>query len=116
MIKIQSSSYPLVWQVDNSYSLPSTTGQVRWNGSSKCFEVCDNNNGNYTASGGWMRIDNTVQLSSDPQMQSILEWAKKKMIEDKNIEKLAKEYPAVKDAKEKLDIIIKLVQDENSST
>jgi len=35
------------------------------------------------------------------------------MIEDEKIEKLAKEYPAVKDAKEKLDIIIKLVQDES---
>jgi hypothetical protein len=38
------------------------------------------------------------------------------MVEDERIEKLGKEYPAVKDAKEKLDIIIKLVQDENSST
>jgi hypothetical protein len=112
MIKIQSSSYPLVWQIDNSYSLPSTIGQVRWNGATKCFEVCDNSSYN----GGWVRIDNTVQLSSDPQIQSVIEWAKKKMIEDENIEKLAKEYPAVKDAKEKLDIIIKLVQDENSST
>lgn len=114
MIKIQQSSYPLVWQIDNSYSLPSTTGQVRWNGNTKCFEVCDNNNSSYN--GGWMRIDNTVQLSSDPQIQSVLEWAKKKMTEDAKIEQLAKEYPAVKDAREKLDIIIKLVQDESIKT
>jgi hypothetical protein len=39
-------------------------------------------------------------------------WAKKKMQEDQRIEELAKQYPAVKDAKEKLDIIVKLVQDE----
>ena len=111
MIKIQQGSYPLVWQTDNSYSLPSITGQVRWNGATKCFEVCDNNNSSYN--GGWIRIDNTVQLTSDSQIQSVIEWAKKKMIEDEKIEKLAKEYPAVKDAKEKLDIIIKLVQDES---
>lgn len=111
MIKIYSNSPPLVYQVDNSYSLPSTTGQVRWNGTNKCFEVCDNG-----MNGSWIRIDNTVQLSSDSQTTQILEWAKKKMAEDERIEKLAKEYPAVKDAKERLDIIIKLVKDENSST
>jgi hypothetical protein len=106
MIKIYSNSPPLVYQIDNSYNLPSTTGQVRWNGSSKCFEVCDN-----SITGSWMRIDNSIQLSSDPQLTQVLEWAKKKMIEDEKIDRLAKEYPAVKDAKEKLDIIIKLVQD-----
>lgn len=109
MIKIQSSSSPLFWQTDNSYLLPSVTGQVRWNGNNKCFEVSDNNNNGY-----WQRIDNTVQLNHDPQLYTMLEWAKKKMVEDERIEKLAKEYPAVKDAKEKLDIVIKLVQDENA--
>ena len=110
MIKIYSISPPLVYQIDNSYNLPSTTGQVRWNGSSKCFEVCDN-----SITGSWTRIDNSIQLSSDPQLTQVLEWAKKKMIEDEKIDRLAKEYPAVKDAKEKLDIIIKLVQDAQPS-
>lgn len=110
MIKIQSYSNPIVWQVDRQYLLPAQSGQVRWNGNLKVFEVCDN------GSGAWYKIDNSVELSCDPQTHQILEWAKKKMVEDERIEKLAKEYPAVKDAKEKLDIIIKLVQDENSST
>ena len=34
------------------------------------------------------------------------------MLYEQKLEKLAKEYPAVKDAKEKLDIIMKLVQDQ----
>lgn len=108
MIKIQTYNYPIVYQVDRSYSLPGITGQVRWNGNTKCFEVCDN-----TVSGSWIRIDNTVELSSDGQISDIINWAKKKMAEDEKIEKLAKEYPAVRDAKEKLDIIVKLVQDES---
>jgi hypothetical protein len=41
-----------------------------------------------------------------------LEWAKKRMEYEKKVEQLASQYPAVKDAKEKLDIILKLVQDE----
>lgn len=106
MIKIQSSASPLFWQTDNSYMLPNITGQIRWNGNHKYFEVADQHN-------GWLRIDNTIQLNHDPQLNVILEWAKKKMAEDEKIEKLSKEYPAVKDAKEKLDIIIKLVQNES---
>lgn len=108
MIKIQSPNYPIVWQIDKQYLLPAQSGQVRWNGSIKQFEVCDNNSGN------WYKIDNTVELSCDPQYQQVLEWAKKKMAEDERIEKLAEKYIAVKDAKEKLEIVIKLVQDEDS--
>jgi hypothetical protein len=107
VIKIQSSTTPIVWQIDNSYNLPHITGQVRWNGSSKCFEVDDS----YS---GWMRIDNTVQLTNDPQLSEVLTWAQKKMEYERKLEKLIDQYPAVKDAKEKLDIIMKLVQDDNS--
>ncbi len=106
MIKIESTTYPLVWQVDRDYTLPSTSGQVRWNGNNKCFEVCDNQN-----NGMWYKIHNVIELRSDPQIGEVLEWAKKRMEFEKKVEQLAKEYPAVKDAKEKLDIIVKLVQE-----
>lgn len=107
MIKIQQFSHPIVWQVNTDHLLPATSGQVRWNGSTKQFEVCDNNN-----NGMWYKIDNTVELKSDPDIGKILHWAKKKMEYDQRIEQLAKQYSAVKDAKERLDIIVKLVQDE----
>ncbi len=110
MIKIQSHNYPIVWQIDNSYTLPSVTGQVRWNGATRCFEVCDNS----SYSGGWMRIDNTVQLSSDPQIQPVLEWAKKKMEEEKKLDKLMSEYPSLKAAKDQLELVYKLVQQDES--
>ncbi len=97
-----------MWQVNTDYLLPATSGPVRWNGSSKQFEVCDNQN-----NGMWYKIDNTIELRSDPQIGEVLEWAKKRMEYEKKVEKLASEYPAVKDAKEKLDIILKLVQNDN---
>ena len=106
MIKITSYTQPIVWQVDKQYLLPAQSGQVRWNGNNKEFEVCDNN------SGHWYRINPEIELRNDPQLGEVLEWAKKKMLYEQKLEKLAKEYPAVKDAKEKLDIIMKLVQDE----
>ena len=104
MIRIEQSNTPIVWQINTSYRLPSITGQVRWNGNSREFEVADPHN-------GWHRIDPTVQLESPNNIAEVIEWARKKMQEEHRIEELAKQYPAVKDAKEKLDIIVKLVQD-----
>jgi hypothetical protein len=106
VIKIQQFTHPIVWQVNTDHLLPATSGQVRWNGQVKQLEVCDNQNGT------WYKIDNTVELKSDPDIGKILHWAKKKMEYDQKIEELANQYPAVKDAKEKLDIILKLVQNE----
>jgi hypothetical protein len=106
VIKITSYTQPIVWQVDKQYLLPAQSGQVRWNGHTKEFEVCDNNSGN------WYRINPEIELRNDPQLGEILEWAKKRMEYERKIEKLSKEYPAVKDAKEKLEIILKLIQDE----
>lgn len=107
MIKIQQSDRPILWQVSREYLLPATSGQVRWNGSSKQFEVCDNQNGM------WYKIDNTVELRNDPQLGDVLDWAKKRMELDRKIERLADQYPAVKDAKEKLNIILALVENDN---
>ncbi|NDB82240.1 MAG: hypothetical protein EB127_05795 [Alphaproteobacteria bacterium] len=108
MIRIKSVTQPVVWQIDNKYLLPAQSGQVRWNGNNKEFEVCDN-------SGIWYRINPEIELRNDEHISEVIEWAKKRMELERKIEKLASQYPAVKDAKEKLDIIMKLVQDERTS-
>jgi hypothetical protein len=107
VIRIKSHTQPIVWQVDRQYLLPAQSGQVRWNGHTKEFEVCDNQSGN------WYRINPEVELRNDDQLAEVISWAKKRMEFEKKVEKLASQYPAVKDAKEKLDIIIKLVEDSN---
>ena len=91
--------------MDKQYLLPAQSGQVRWNGHTKEFEVCDNN------SGAWYRISPEVELGCDSELADVIQWAKKKMEYERKLEKLMQEYPAVKDAKERLDIILKLVQE-----
>ena len=108
MIKIQQSDRPIVWQVSREYLQPATSGQVRWNGSSKQFEVCDNQNGM------WYKIDNTVELRNDPQLAEVIDWAKKKMEEEKKLDKLMSEYPSLKTAKEQFEIVLKLVQNDRT--
>ena len=104
MIKIQSSSPPVVYQTDYSWQLPSFTGDVQWNGQYKRFEVSDGKN--------WIPIDNTVHVTTDTYVAETLKWAKEKMIEEKELDKLAKEYPALENARKQLDMIKVLVKSE----
>jgi len=104
MIKIQSyGQTPMWYQVDTSYNQPNITGAVQWNGTTKCFEV---SNG-----GGWMRIDNTVQVSHshayDPNF--IGAWVMKKMAEEEETKKLRSKYPALDEAYNHLELIKALV-------
>jgi hypothetical protein len=62
----------------------------------------------------WQQIGGgsaSVSLTSDAI--EILDWAKKRMAEEKQLEALAAKHPGVKDLKEKLDLMIKLVQEDN---
>lgn len=92
-----------IYQTDNTYSLPSHTGTVQWNGGLKRFQV---SNG-----GGWTDIDNNVYFNIDPKLSEIFEWAKNKMEQEKKINDLAQKYPALKDAKEKLDMLVALIKE-----
>lgn len=104
MIKIQSyGSTPGWYQVDTSYNLPSFTGVVQWNGNTKCFEV--------STGGGWQRIDNTVQISSNSayDINVIGPWVLKKMAEEEETKKLRSKYPALDEAYNHLELIKALV-------
>ena len=105
MIKIQSyGSSPGWYQVDTSYNQPSITGAVQWNGNTKCFEV---NNG-----ASWQRIDNTVQVQHNPDLQKIIAWANIKIAEEEETKKLRSKYPALDEAYNHLDLIKALVTEE----
>jgi nitrogenase molybdenum-iron protein alpha/beta subunit len=90
--------------MDNSYQLPSVTGQVQWNGLTKRLEV---NTGTT-----WMPIDNTVNLTTDSTVAETLKWAKEKMREEREFERLALEYPALDNARKQLEMIKVLVKSE----
>lgn len=57
-------------------------------------------------------INTTIALSNDAQ--DALSWALKKMQEEKRLEELCQEHVGIKDLKEKLEVMIKLVQDHAS--
>ena len=107
MIRIQSyGSHPGWYQTDTSYNLPGQTGAVQWNGTTKCFEVSTG------PSGGWQRIDNTVQINGSGayDINVIGAWVTKKMQEEEETKKLRSKYPALDEAYKHLDFIKELVK------
>jgi hypothetical protein len=78
-------------QFYNNNSANTLVGQVRYNGSSACMEVYDGST--------WLTMTSsypTVELSGD--VQSVLNWARAKMIEEERIKELAARHDTVADA------------------
>lgn len=101
MIRTSLVGHPVIWQSDNTYSLPSYTGTVQWNGVMKKFQV---SNGV-----GWTDIDNHIQYNVDSKLEEIIKWATAKMQEEKLADELRKKYPALDDAYNHLESVKALV-------
>lgn len=94
-------SNPIIFQNDNSYSLPTHTGAVQWNGAAKKFQV--------STGSSWVNIDNDVSYNVSYELLKVITWVENKMKEDQEVIELAKHNPTVKDLldqiKEKQDQI-----------
>lgn len=117
MIKITSNGTPIVWQSDNTYSLPNVNGAVQWNGTYKRLEVSNGSS--------WIPIDPNVQLNPSSEMLEIVNWVKKKMkqeLEETELENLAKENPTINDLlnqindkKHQIEMVKTLLKSKNST-
>jgi hypothetical protein len=97
------ASYPYVSPGANG------AGMVRYNSNMQQFEVNDGNS--WLAFGGSYP---SVGLSS--AADSAINWAIAKMADEHRISELAKQYPAIKDLQEKLDMMLALVKEEDNGT
>jgi dipeptidase len=95
-----------------------SSGMMRWNGNNNSIEVFDG------SMNLWQQMHGKtadIQVSGDVQLA--VNWAKKKIAEELEWEKLAETNDAVKialenmkKAKQQLDITAKLVKEHNEST
>lgn len=84
-------------------------GDVRFNTGSQTIEVYDGQ--------AWQQMSmGHAQVSLSPQAQSVIAWAEKKMLEEAELEQLAKEYPILEDAMRDLEVIKTLVRGKCNST
>jgi hypothetical protein len=121
---ITATGTSLIWVSSGGSTMPyinmnvPSSGMVRYNGNSKNLEVFD---------GGtnlWQQIyGQTADIQVSGDVQVTVNWAKKKIAEEIEWEKLAETNDAVKialenmkKAKQQLDITAKLVKEHNEST
>ena len=98
-------------------SAPSS-GMMRYNGNNQCIEVYDG------GSNIWLQLSGrTADINVSGEALAALDWAKKRMKEESEWEKLAVTNEAVKialenmtKARQQLDITAKLVKDHNETT
>jgi hypothetical protein len=84
------------------------TGSIRWNGSMQRMEVMDGLN--------WLPIYNgTATIDLTPEIQELVNWAKKKRIEEGLLNELCKQHPGLQDAKEKFEIMLALTKNAPAS-
>lgn len=86
----------------NNYSGAQGLGNVRYNTVNQSFEMWDGN--------AWIQLSMAhAQIGLTPEAESLLDWVKKKQDQELKIEKLAEQHPGIRDLKNKLDIMIALV-------
>ena len=78
-------------------------GDMRFNPNAQSIEVYDGQ--------VWRELQQGhVQVSMTPAAEAAIDWARKKMTEEKELEELAKQYPILEDAMRDLEVIKVLVR------
>lgn len=90
---------PYVYNSNQTHGL---SGQVRYNFTLNHFEVFDGTQ--------WQPYTVSIDLSLNNEINELLHWAKQQKEEQNKIKQMCEQYPAVADLKEKLDMMIRLVQ------
>ena len=121
---ITANGSPLLWVSTGGNTMPHinmnapSSGMMRWNGNNNCIEVFDG------SMNLWQQMyGKTADIQVSGDVQLTVNWAKKKIAEEMEWEKLAETNDAVKialenmkKAKQQLDITAKLVKEHNEST
>ena len=103
-----SPSWPSVYNNSyNSSGASAFSGQVRYNNQAGGMEIFDGNT--------WQRIgDSIAQVSLSPEAEALLEWVKKKMLEEEELKARMERHPGLKDAYEKFKVMDALTLEEKS--
>lgn len=107
MINVISTGSILISQSPSSPYIGSNTGnsvvgQMRYH--SGRVEVYDGSS--------WLPISSNVYINLTPDAEDAIKWVMKKKAEEYQLIELAAKYPAIKDLREKLDVVIALVKEE----
>ena len=77
-------------------------GMIRiWGSEIQCFDA-----------GCWLNMNTSyATVSLGPELQVLLNWARRKMIQEQDLQSLMEKYPGLKDAKDSYEVMLALVSD-----
>lgn len=81
-------------------------GLVRYNSNMSQLEVYDGVS--------WLPLNNRYTIELSPYAEQIIEWAGKKMQEERRLDGLCEKYPSLERARNNFETILRLVQEEES--
>lgn len=82
-------------------------GMMRWNPNMNCMEVSDGNI--------WKQLGMSMPtLDLTPEATELLDWAKKKMAEEKKIDELCKKFPGLDKARANYETFLAMVESQTS--
>ena len=85
-----------------------SAGMVRYNGNSQNLEIYDGSS--------WMAMySSAANVTLDYDVQTILNWARQKMQEDQRLQELSKKHPGIEDLRQKLEVMVALVQQQEKT-
>ena len=84
-----------------------SAGMTRYNTSTQNLEVYDGNT--------WLTMSTTSQVSLDVSTLEVINWAKKKMAEESQLEDLMKKHPGLRDTYEKFEIMKALCNQDDAN-
>lgn len=62
----------------------------------------------------WLNMNSSyATVSLDQESQLLLDWARRKMVEEQNLQSLMEKHPGLRDAKDRYEIMLKLVTEHN---
>lgn len=106
MISIQGASQSPVTVVAPYIAMSTTSaGMVRFNGNK--LEAYDGHS--------WLEVLFSTQLQFDYQTREVLQWATEKRNEELKLKAMCEKYPSLKDLKEKLDVVLALVREQETN-
>jgi hypothetical protein len=90
----------------NNGARPSTSGAVYWDNSAGCVKVVD-------SFGNAQSVYAPSQMITlDGPTLTVIEWGKKKMADEQQLNALLEQHPGLKELKDKFDVMLALVQQE----
>jgi hypothetical protein len=100
---LYTQNQPVSVYVGNQQS----AGMLRFNTQTQQMEVYDGMN--------WMQFGGTATIGFTPEAEEVMQWAKKKMAEDQDLDRLLKKYPSLRELHEQFLVMRTLVTESESS-